>query len=470
MTGSIHSGVDGLDEILCGGIPKGTTVVVEGAPGTGKTTLGMQFLHYGAAQCEEGGLFITFEEFPEQIYKDMSAFGWDISLLEKENKLRVVCLSPEILLEQMQLPNGLFDQLVREIDCKSLVVDSISLLKLHGQEKERMVLYSLRNILRKFQLTSLLIQEQQATAGETIPFEHYIFDGVIQLKLSRHMEMFRKRTLEVLKMRGSRLIEGEHVYRITEQGIHLIVSARAALDKQASDPEGKIKTGIEKLDELLGGGLEQGSVYMLDTNSKANYRHMIGAILAKRIKEDYKVLHLLPSIESIAELIGLLKLHQVPLTEKIKEQLYFIEHYDRKVPPGWEQNVFQVQSLDNEEYKACLREIYQTLMLGRKEHKWFIYYDLNTIFIERGKDYVLQSFVKDMAAARSMGMTVLVLCNFKEVGERVSSFLARSSNGVLKTWVDGSYQYLQVVKAPDGRISPPYVIENIGQDPYIRLL
>jgi circadian clock protein KaiC len=70
---------------------------------------------------------------------------------------------------------------------------------------------------------------------------------------------------------------------------------------------------------------------------------------------------------------------------------------------------------------------------------------------------------------KALGMTMLVLCNFSEIGPEVSAFLERTSNGVIRTWVDGAYQYMQVTKSPNGVISEPYVVETTTQAPFMRL-
>src|SRR5258708_3766037 len=92
----VSTGIAGLDDMLHGGLLAGSAVLVEGAPGTGKSTLGMQFINYGAAQANEPGLILTFETFPRQYYRDASNFGWDFRALEDANKLRVVMSSPEV--------------------------------------------------------------------------------------------------------------------------------------------------------------------------------------------------------------------------------------------------------------------------------------------------------------------------------------------------------------------------------------
>lgn len=473
---TVSTGITGLDKILHGGMPERAAAILEGPPGTGKTTMGIQFLYNGIIHHDEPGIFITFEEFPDQIYKDMKTFSWDLKDLERKNKLRIIGMSPDILVEQMMAPDGLFEQTVNEIGCKRLVIDSISLFRyLNGEEegKNRQNFYTIRNIVRKFGLTSLLIQEMSNREPGHIPFEHFVVDGVIRLSLKEHLHTFRKRTLEVTKMRGTRIIEGEHIFEITENGIYILPSAQIVRDQYLSDQEEKVKTGIPKLDCILGGGMTRGAVYMLDTSSKANYTQIIGAIYAERVRAGDSILSFLSSSQTISELKSLINCFGIEL-DQLKEQkrLCFIEHYDRPMPTGWEDVVFRVQKMANEEYENFLRNQCFSVLKNsiNNETNWFVNYDLNTVINERGTDYVLTSFAKETAILRSVGITVMVLCNFKEVGEQVASFLERTSNGVIKTWVDGSYQYLQVTKSPDGQISKPYLLESIEELPFIRLM
>ncbi|WP_085504917.1 ATPase domain-containing protein [Thalassobacillus devorans] len=473
MQKQITTGIHGLDTILSGGIPAQSTVIIDGAPGTGKTTLGVQFLYEGIAQKDEAGILITFEEFPDQIYDDMkSSFGWDLMKQEKAGKLRVIGMSPDIFMEQLLEPDGLMEQMIREIECKRIVIDSISLFRYLAKEDsfdERRLLYQLRNILRKFGLVSLLIQERSDLNISHVPDSYFIVDGVIRLNVRAHLDVFRKRTLEVVKMRGTRVIEGEHTYKITDRGLYPMIAAQTVMDYQGAESE-KVSTGIQGLDRQLYGGMDRGAVYMLDTNSRANYMPVIGSILSERLRIGDNVLTVLSSTQTIDDLNKLLSHHHIDVEEVVRKQrIHFIEHYRRSVPDGWENSVFYVDQLSNDDYNQFLKnQCYPLLHNGEKE--WFVYYDLNTIITERGTDYVLSSFAKEAAFARSLGMTVLVLCNFKEVGEQVASFLERTTNGVFKTWVDGSNQYLQVTKASNGQLSEPYLLESMKEHPFIRLI
>lgn len=470
---TVSTGIHGLDDVLCGGLPQGATVILEGTPGTGKTTFGFQFLYHGATVKGDAGIYVTFEEFPAQLYKDMSRFGWDLRGLEMRNQLKVVCLSPETLVDQMLEPGGLFDQVVDEMDCKRIVIDSVSLFQygLHSHQAHRKIMYQLRNILRKKGLTALLIREQSEINTNQVPFEHFVADGVIRLMVKPQLERYRERILEVLKMRGTKFLEGEHVYRITDEGVYLIPALHILNEAMDEGQAAYSSTGISRLDSILGGGIPQGSVFMFDTNSKSDYKHLFGAIVAAQLQQERKGI-ILPST-SLSGLDELYRMHGVDVQKLIASgSLYFIEHFQRPYPASFSNGVLDVSQFDNEEFKRYIREHLGPKIMPSLDRgdPWFVYYDMNTVLSERGKNFVTQYFAQEAANARAHGITLLVLCNFKEIGESVSSFLERSSDGVIRTWVDHTYQYLQVTKLPGGHVSDIQVVEHIPEKPYVRLV
>jgi len=468
------TGIAGLDSILYGGIPSGSTVILEGAPGTGKTTLGMQFLYSGAVDQGDPGIYVTFEELPDQIYKEMkSAFGWDLRELEKRNLLRVVCLSPEIFLRQMTETNGIIEQMIRQIGSKRMAIDSVSLFKLatESEKEQRKAIYMIRNILRKFGQTSLLLQERSGGGADEEPFENFVADGVIRLALKEHMDKYRKRTLEVLKMRGTRIVEGEHQYKFVDDGIHVVPALSLVEDKWVN--EAAVPTGIARLDRVLQGGIPDGAAFLIDTNSKANHKYLISSIFAEQIRSGKNVVSLNSSLSTVADAFKMLKPFGVNAEEMmLNRQFFVIEHYNRPYDAKYADAVLEVSGLANDEYKATLREKLGPIMLKSiaEGKKWFVYYDLNTIFSQRGPQFVTRFFAEEIARLRAAGVTVLVLCNFAEMDDEVASYLERSSMGVIRTWVDGNYQYLQVTKSPNGVVSEPLIVESTDRLPYVKLI
>ena len=86
----VKTGIDGLDDILFGGIPRGNVIVLTGSPGTGKTTLGLEFIYRGAREFNEPGIVVTFEVSAEKLVRDVAPFGWDLGQLEEQGRLRII--------------------------------------------------------------------------------------------------------------------------------------------------------------------------------------------------------------------------------------------------------------------------------------------------------------------------------------------------------------------------------------------
>src|SRR5690606_34545330 len=94
--------------------------------GTGKTTIGLRFLHHGALESGDPGIVITFEQFPEQMIEDVAQYGWDLAALEDEGLLRIICTSPDVFLDQLSEIGGMMDRLVGEMGARRIVIDSAS--------------------------------------------------------------------------------------------------------------------------------------------------------------------------------------------------------------------------------------------------------------------------------------------------------------------------------------------------------
>src|SRR5438552_10520317 len=99
--------------------------LVEGAPGTGKTTLGLQFIHHGVVACGEPGLVLTFEEVPQQLYRDALNFGWDLRRLVQEGTLQVLFLTPDVLHRQLSDPEEMWTRLARGATPRRVLIDSV---------------------------------------------------------------------------------------------------------------------------------------------------------------------------------------------------------------------------------------------------------------------------------------------------------------------------------------------------------
>lgn len=221
----IKSGVSGLDEMLGGGFLTQSANLVEGAPGTGKTTLGMQFIYNGITQFDQPGLILTFEEFPQQYYDDAASFGWDLRALEQANKLRVIMTSPEVSRADLEQVDGHIQAMIQEVQASRILVDSLSHFDRLSDETvaRRGMLFSFINSLKREGLTSLLTRESATLIGQTEGLEEDVAFVVDSYLLLRYVEIESaiRKALFVLKLRGSDHAKDIRQFEITRTGIEV---------------------------------------------------------------------------------------------------------------------------------------------------------------------------------------------------------------------------------------------------------
>ncbi len=222
----VKTGIKGLDEMLFGGFLPETANLVEGAPGTGKSTLGMQFIYNGIAQFDEPGVILTFEEFPQQYYRDAERFGWNFRGLEQSGKLRVIMTSPEVSKADLENVEGRISTMVREIGAKRILVDSLSHFERLTDDPAdlRSILFSFINSLKREGLTSVLTRESNALIGESDNADEeaaaFVVDSYLMLRYVEIESAIRKALL-VLKLRGSDHAKDIRQFAVTGTGIEV---------------------------------------------------------------------------------------------------------------------------------------------------------------------------------------------------------------------------------------------------------
>lgn len=221
----VKTNITGLDQMLRGGFLPQTANLVEGPPGTGKSTFGMQFIYNGIRHHNEPGLIVTFEEFPQQYYDDAAGFGWDFRQLEREGKLRVIMTSPEVSRTDLKSVGGTIETLARKMGARRILVDSISHFDQLTEDpiEMRTLAYGFINALKREGLTSILTRESTALLGG----DHgesgiaFVVDSYILLRYVE-MESAIRKALLVLKLRGSDHAKDIRQYEITSQGIDIM--------------------------------------------------------------------------------------------------------------------------------------------------------------------------------------------------------------------------------------------------------
>ena len=267
----VVSGIPGFDEISHGGIPKGRTTLVSGTSGSGKTAFSVQFLHDGATELDENGVFVTFEETPEDIIMNTKSFGWNIDTLVKENKWAFVDGSPD---DSDSIEVGHYDlgaflarinYAVKKVKAKRVVIDSVSALFTHYQDPGiiRRELYKVTAYLKKRNLTCIMTAERPVEDGQISRYgvEEFVSDNVILLHNRLNDTGERERTVEILKFRGSTHDSEEAPLLVDSEGMHIYPRPKPKLRGKGFSQ--KISTGITGLDELLYGGVYKNSTTLL---------------------------------------------------------------------------------------------------------------------------------------------------------------------------------------------------------------
>jgi len=224
--GRVKTGIPGFDEMLGGGFLRQSANLIEGAPGTGKTTIGMQFIYHGIAACGEPGLILTFEELPEQYYRDALSFGWDFRAMEREGKLRVIMSSPEVSKADLEQVDGRIERIIRETGARRVLVDSLSHFARIAEDTVdlRNIAYGFLNSLKREGLTVVLTRESSTLFGEDDgngdDVLAFLVDSYTMLRYVE-IESAVQKALLVLKMRGSDHKKGIRQYEITGRGVEV---------------------------------------------------------------------------------------------------------------------------------------------------------------------------------------------------------------------------------------------------------
>ncbi len=217
----IRTGIPELDEMLRGGFMPSDAVMVAGSAGTGKTTLALQYIVNGITKFGENGIYLSFEQMPDQIYRDALSFGWDLRKLEDEGKFRVVLSSPNILFGDGG--ENLLDEMIKEIGAKRIAIDSLSHLSMFvTEDKLRLEAYRLICFLKARGLSSLNLWEAPQLTGTSFSVTEvgmsFLVDCIVLLR-TVEIESALRKGLVVLKMRGSDHDKRLREYDITSSGM-----------------------------------------------------------------------------------------------------------------------------------------------------------------------------------------------------------------------------------------------------------
>ncbi len=251
------TGIQGLDEITFGGLPKGRPTLVCGGAGCGKTLLAMEFLYRGATEFNEPGVFMAFEEKEEDLSENFASLGFEIKALVRQKKLFV----DYVHIERSEIEEtgeydleGLFVRLAGAIDAigaKRVVLDTIEAL-FSGFSNESILRAELRRLFRWLKdkkVTAIISGEKSGHLLTKHGLEEYVADCVILLD-HRVNEQIATRRLKIIKYRGSKHATNEVPFLIGETGISVFPMTSLLLSSAVSRE--RVSSGIKSFDAMLG--------------------------------------------------------------------------------------------------------------------------------------------------------------------------------------------------------------------------
>jgi circadian clock protein KaiC len=259
------TGIDGLDRVLGGGLPAGRAALVCGGPGSGKTLLGMEFLVEGARRFGQPGLFVGFEETPDELAQNVASLGFDVGRLVERKLLAV----DQVQVDRSEIEetgeynlDGLFvrlDAAIKAIGARRMVIDTLETLftSFDNQAILRAEMVRLFRWLKDRGVTTIITAERGDGALTRHALEEYVSDCVITLD-HRTAGEAATRWLRVVKYRGSSHGTNEYPFLIDRGGLGVLPITAHGLDYAVSSQ--RVSTGIATLDEMLGGkGYYRGS-------------------------------------------------------------------------------------------------------------------------------------------------------------------------------------------------------------------
>src|SRR5688572_22995746 len=344
-----RTGIDGLDEITGGGLPKSRPTLVCGGPGCGKTLLAMEFLVRGATQFGEPGVFMTFEETGEELAENVRSLGFDLDALVADKKIALdhVRVEPAEIEENGEYDlEGLFLRLGYAIDsvgAKRVVLDTIESL-FGGFTNEALLRSELRRLFRFLKdrgVTAVITGERGEGSLTRQGLEEYVSDCVILLD-HRVTEQTSTRRMRIVKYRGTTHGTNEYPFLIDEAGFSVLPLSGLQLDHAVSNE--RVSSGIPALDEMLDGkGYYRGSSILVSGTAGTGKTSIAAQFAHATAKRGERCLYLAFE-ESPQQLIRNMQSIGVDLAPLVKKGVLTL-HSSRPTLHGLEMHLVQIHKM-----------------------------------------------------------------------------------------------------------------------------
>lgn len=475
---TVSTGCQTLDRLIGGGIIEGTALLINGGAGTGKSTLGLQFLVDGARTNDEKGLYILVEGDPIRILSQYE--GLKLGEQVKTGNITILdlaqarigisrnYLSPNIIhCPEADLNHALLHifELIEERNIQRVVLDSIdAFMTIVMREiiQARDVLFRITEFCRHEGVTSMFISEKSKTLDyRADPFEEHVVDGV--LTLDREVIGNQAiRTLQILKMRGLAHDSRIHPFKISDSGIHIISPPSIPTERSASEVQG---FGIQEIDSFIPPDYK--GLLLLETDSEStHWIPIVTSYLREGIRNNDPIYYLVTGKESrmIAEqFISAIRQEESEKT-LLKQHIMFIDLladldpqqtfksdwlpkyalYQSIEKPYDPKNVFELLLNTNKEIIAQDSSS-ETPELFRK------FEILSEQTLELGENQVLQFLNSYYSLLHPHGFLCLGVLNPDIHSPQFTKAVEFFSDVIVRTWIADGQTLLRVVKAPYGQ-------------------
>ncbi len=266
------TGIAGFDEITGGGLPRDRTTLLSGGPGSGKTIFATEFLVHGARDMGEAGIFVAFEESPDRIVSNFSAFNWDLARLRNHSLFFLDAQPAPDLVQSGDFDLGgmlaAVEAQCRLVGARRIVFDALDIVLalMKDPAARRQEVYRLHCWLLKQNLTAIITakaggDESSIFVSQPFDFMTFMVDCAVVLN-HRVSQGVSQRNLRIQKFRGSSFDEDEAPFVVGERGFDIAI-ARALGRVEVLPSSERIASGIERLDTMLGGGYYRGACILI---------------------------------------------------------------------------------------------------------------------------------------------------------------------------------------------------------------
>lgn len=346
-----RTGINGLDDITGGGLPKARPTLVSGSAGSGKTLMALEFLVRGATLFDEPGVFMAFEETEHELIKNVASLGFDLKKLIEEKKLYI----DYVHIERSEIEEtgeydleGLFirlNQAIEAVGAKRIALDTLESL-FSGFSDTGILRAELRRLFRWLKakgVTAIITAERGENALTRHSLEEYVSDCVILLEHVERNHIYTRR-LRIVKYRGTKHETNDFPFLIDDEGISILPITSLTLDHAVSNE--RISSGITALDQMLGGaGFFKGSSILVSGTAGTGKTSLCGHMADAACRRGEKVLYLSfeESSKQIVRNLGSIGVH----LEKWENENLLKFHSERVSINGLEGHLTLIHKLIN---------------------------------------------------------------------------------------------------------------------------